>query len=258
MLLVGLVSKALPSSAFHAPMLMSQSHQQTRCMEGVQDRRRSLRELAGGLLLAPLLLSSPKPASAAKSIDYKIFDKGLFNVPPRELAYPDWIEGEWDVTLKFVGADFPQGKKVPRERILADTSLAGFRKASIAMLADVGKPELSFPMRYVVKEDEGARRVVEAKAFNLQQALDAELGRGAVTRVEYDADANANRATLTLYPGATPNADRIELFWNSRAAMPTEEPGAFKFAEDIRVSGWSLCVVIAYVVTASARAKGRR
>jgi hypothetical protein len=135
------------------------------------------------------------------------------------------------------GADFPStSSKLSRERILSDTTLAGFRKASIAMLADVGKAELSFPMRFKVKEDEGASRVVEDKNMNLLEALDAELGRGAVTKVEYDVDANANRATLTLYPGATPNADRIELFWNARAPIATEDPAvSYKFAEDIRV-----------------------
>jgi hypothetical protein len=218
------------------------------------DRRSSIQTglaSAAGLLLLPAALVSTTaaaPAAAGHQIDYSAFKKSLFNTPPGLLQFPPWMEGEWDAAFSFVGADFPssassssssQASVIPKDRIVADTSLPGFRRLSIAMVPDVGKPH-SFRMRFRAREDEGARRVEEDRAFNLKNALESEVGKGAVASVDYNPDRNPNRLTINLLPQAAVNAQKIELFCNARAPLPAgkgEEGAAeesFRFVEDIR------------------------
>jgi hypothetical protein len=154
------------------------------------------------------------------------------------------MEGEWQVNCKFIGADFPSSATkdspyVSKDRVVSDTSLPGFRRLSIAMVPDVGKDH-AFRMRFAPKD---GGRVEEDKAFNLKSALESELGKAAVTVIDYSPDKNPNRASLNLLPGASPNAQRIELFWNARSVLPSP-PGpegssssssdSFRFVEDIR------------------------
>lgn len=147
-----------------------------------------------------------------------------------------------------IGADFPSSissKKakafIPKDAIIDDTSLPGFRRLSVAMIPDVGETPVKHRLRFRRIEDEGASRVEEDRAFNLKQALEAELGRGAVTSLDYDPGDNPNRLSLALLPGVTPNARRIELFWNSRASIGPNaadsseiQAQSFRMAEDIR------------------------
>lgn len=201
------------------------------------------------------------------------------------------MEGEWVVNCKFIGADFPSSSAkvspyIPKDRIVDDTSLPGFRRLSIAMVPDVGKTEgHQYNMRFIKKDDEGGSDRVEEgmflclplcmslcmylcmclfplrinrragvkwtfgftqkiyyyyadKAFNLKQALESELGNSAVTGIEYNPDKNPNRASINLLPNVSPNAQRIELFWNARSTLPPqqgeEELESFRYVEDIR------------------------
>jgi len=203
---------------------------------------------AVGLGLPAAALTRPSSASAATgaaaphTVDYTAFQKKLFQKTPGLLAYPAWMEGEWQVGCKFIGADFPSSATkaspyVPKDRIVTDTGLPGFRRLSIAMVPDVGKDH-AFRMRFVSKD---GGRVEEDKPYNLKQALESELGKAAVTTIEYNPDKNPNRASLNLLPGASPNAQRIELFWNARSVLPSPpEPdgssssSSFRFVEDIR------------------------
>lgn len=206
---------------------------------------------AVGLGLPAALATRPPSASAATgaavphTVDYAAFQKKLFQKPPGLLAYPAWMEGEWQVDCNFIGADFPSSATkaspyVPKDRIVSDTGLPGFRRLSIAMVPDVGKDH-AFRMKFASKD---GGRVEEDKAFNLKSALESELGKAAVTTIEYNPDKNPNRASLNLLPGASPNAQRIELFWNARSVLPSP-PGpdgssssssseSFRFVEDIR------------------------
>jgi len=225
------------------------------------DRRSSLQQHLGtGLASAALLLLpptvAPAPVAAAgggHQVDYALFKKSLFNTPPGLLQFPSWMEGEWDATLTFVGADFPSsapapaaggtGKQpplIPKSQIVADTALPGFKRLSIAMVPDVGKPH-SFSMRFVAREDEGAGRVEEDRAFNLKAALESEVGRGAVASIDYNPGRNPNRLTVNLLPQAAVNAQKIDLFCNARAPLPAAaapqgagEQEVFRFFEDIR------------------------
>jgi len=201
-----------------------------------------------GLGLPAAALIHPRSASAATgaavphTVDYTAFQKKLFQKPPGLLTYPAWMEGEWQVSCKFIGADFPSSPAeaspfVPKGRIVSDTGLPGFRRLSIAMVPDVGKDH-AFRMRFVSKN---GGRVEEDKIFNLKNALESELGKAAVTTIEYNPDKNPNRASLNLLPGASPNAQRIELFWNARSVLPSppgpdssSSTGSFRFLEDVR------------------------
>lgn len=222
------------------------------------DRRSALHagaaSLLGGLLLGQGLGLGPAacPASAAgHTVDYSLFKKSLFNKPPGLLQFPAWMEGEWDTAFTFVGADFPSSvpptgsgdgtgastKIIPKASITADTTLPGFRRLSIAMVPDVGKPH-RFRLRFRGREDDGGLRVEEDRAFNLKEALESEVGKGAVAGISYDGDRNPNRLTINLLPQAAVNAQKIELFCNARAPLPPAagEGGlaAFRYVEDIR------------------------
>ena len=204
--------------------------------------------LVSTTVLPSLPFSSPSSAaSPAHQVDYSTFQKKLFQRPPGRIQYPDWMEGEWDAEWKFIGADFPSSVAssksafIAKDKIIADTSLPGFRRLSVAITPDVGKPKVHHKMRFKAVEDEGARRIEEDRAYNIEQALEAELGKGAVTNIDYEPNKNPNRASLTLFPGVSPNARRIELFWNSRSILPAAptdskevQAQSFRVAEDIR------------------------
>lgn len=199
---------------------------------------------------ASAIAADPGSQPSPHQVDYSTFQKKLFQKPPGIIQYPDWMQGEWDVTFNFIGADFPSSTTssssstafIPKDKIIADTSLPGFRRLSIAMTPDVGKVGVKHRMRFKAVDDEGGvGRVEEDRSYNLQQALEAELGRGAVTSIDYEPNKNPNRASLSLFPGVSPNARRIELFWNSRSILPPSptdskeiQARSFRVAEDIR------------------------
>ncbi len=210
----------------------------------VKDAAALLPFLGAALAWGPL--QAPQPAVAAKhTVDYSAFKKSLFQVPPKELTYPAWMEGEWNVRSTFIAADFPSSTTkaspyVPKDKIVDDVGLPGFKRLSICMVPDVGKDH-AFRMRFARAENEGGASVKEDKAFNLKQSLESELGKAAVVSIDYAPDKNPNRASLALLPNVSPNAQRIELFWNARAplpALPSEagagQPPSFRYYEDIR------------------------
>jgi hypothetical protein len=40
-------------------------------------------------------------------VDAKRLDKTLFNAPPTQQTYPEWLEGTWDCVTTFQGYEFP-------------------------------------------------------------------------------------------------------------------------------------------------------
>lgn len=211
----------------------------------VKDAAALLPFLGAALAWGPL--QAPQPAVAAKhTVDYSAFKKSLFQVPPKELTYPAWMEGEWNTKAKFIAADFPSSSStkaspyVPKDKIVNDVGLPGFKRLSICMVPDVGKDH-AFRMRFARAENEAGASVKEDKAFNLKQSLESELGKAAVVSIDYAPGKNPNRASLALLPNVSPNAQRIELFWNARAPLPAlpgeagaGQPPSFRYYEDIR------------------------
>lgn len=157
---------------------------------------------------------------------------------PTELAYPAWLEGEWRASLSFAGYELPAKDVIPREALFAEGNVPGFQKCSLALLPDVGKEGVTFPMRWS-KDKDGVVR--EDRVANLRAAIRGGLGYDAIEQIEVVPDAmipnpfgvNPNRLKLVFARGLTNNAERIELFTNSREAeQPT--PDLFVSSEALR------------------------
>ena len=180
----------------------------------------------------PLLTASGALAAAQLSlwqrVDAKSLDKPLFNVPPSQQIFPDWLDGTWDCTTQFAGYSFPS-TRIDKNRLVKDTSVPGFLKLSILQLADVGaggQHQLRFSRRA-----DGA--VVEDKAFNLTSMVDALLRGPVVQSVDYEPAREQNRVTLRLVPGSTNNAERVELYFNARES-DIRPDGVFYALESVR------------------------
>jgi hypothetical protein len=69
--------------------------------------------LAAAAAAAAALAAPCAPALAAdvaplwERLEKRQLDKPIFNAPPAQQVYPDWLEGTWDVTAKFAGYAFP-------------------------------------------------------------------------------------------------------------------------------------------------------
>ena len=208
--------------------------------------RRSLLSTAAWAPLLPLLAPLPAPsaspptaiASPPSSIKARLDSQNpSFLTKPRtsglqapaEAKYPDWLVGEWSVEQTFAGYEMPLKDVIPRDALMAEGDVPGFKKLSIASLPDVGKEGVRFTMRWA-RDAEGYVR--EDRAANLNSAIRGGLGYDAIEYIEYKADrgnpgllgsnaGNPNRVKLVFAPGLTKNADRIELFVNARE---TEAP----------------------------------
>lgn len=140
--------------------------------------------------------------------------KPVFNVPPGELGFPAWFEGEWDCSMTFRGYEFPKLATVSRQDIVNDVAIAGFQKLSIAHVPDVGREKTEFVARWARR----GPKVVEDKAGNYAALINAVLGYQAVDDIVYDGAREPNRCSIVFAQGRTRNAERIELFANARAS----------------------------------------
>ena len=166
-----------------------------------------------------------------------IFNPGLsraFSNREKQLFYPDWLEGTWDVTAEFAGFSAPLGNR------FISPAVPGLRKCSILRIADVGASPVRYRARYVRSAAEGG--VVADRVFNAASAVGAFLGRpGAVQRVQYDPAANPTRYSVVYTTprratdyDQTPDLWKAELFLNNRSAATRPLPDgreAFLFAE---------------------------
>lgn len=143
--------------------------------------------------------------------DPGVLGNRVFNIPPSVQVYPGWLRGLWNVTTSFRGYAFPS-QTIPREELVRNYNIAGFQKCSIAVTADVGKERVDYQWR--VDEVTGW----EDRRWNLARQIDAFLGYTAVKNVIYDPRSNANRIGIDFVDYRTVNAERIELFCNSREA----------------------------------------
>ncbi|KAG2445192.1 hypothetical protein HYH02_008660 [Chlamydomonas schloesseri] len=139
----------------------------------------------------------------------------------RQLYYPDWLEGEWEVTARFAAASFPQGRK------LLGRTVPGVLKGSMTVaLPDVGAAmdgEVRYRARFE-RDPLGGGRVVADRVFNAQQLMDAFYGLAVTRRVEYE-PRNPTRMTLVW---ATPRREtsvisedlrKAELIINNRLSQ---------------------------------------
>ena len=197
----------------------------------VVDRRRALALAAGLALLDP----SPALASSAllsERLERKDLSKPVFNkARPGPQRYPDWLEGTWRCTATFAGFEFPS-KTMSKSALIKEPTIPGFQKLSLVYVPDVGTSDVSYDVRFA--KFEGIEGVLEDRAFNLKSIINAYLGKDAVEAVEYEPTRDANRTTVNIRPGASPNAERIELFCNARESETRASDRTFFAAEASR------------------------
>jgi len=196
------------------------------------DRRRAL---ALGLALAATT-SAPPPALAqallSERLERRDLSKPVFNkAKPGPTRYPPWLEGTWRCTATFAGFEFPS-KTMSKNALIKEPTIPGFQKLSLAYVPDVGTPEIVYDVRFA--KFEGIEGVLEDRAFNLKSIVNAYLGKDAVSSVEYEPTRDANRTTVNIKPGASPNAERIELFANARESETRRTDGTFFASEASR------------------------
>jgi hypothetical protein len=166
----------------------------------------------------------PLPSASAASLAERLrardalqLKKQIFNVPPQEAVYPAWLDGTWRVQSTFRGFEFPSAG-LPKESVMAEPTIPGFQKCSIALTSDVGK-DVQYLTRFIPRKpgvpDVG---VVEDRAFSLASSINGHLGYRAVERVIYEPGSNPNRLSIVFRSALTRNAERIELFCNAREA----------------------------------------
>ena len=197
----------------------------------VFDRRRALALAAGLALLDP----SPALASSAllsERLERKDLSKPVFNkARPGPQRYPEWLEGTWRCTATFAGFEFPS-KTMSKSALIKEPTIPGFQKLSLVYVPDVGTSDVSYDVRFA--KFEGIEGVLEDRAFNLKSIVNAYLGKDAVESVEYEPTRDANRTTVNIRPGASPNAERIELFCTARESETRASDRTFFASEASR------------------------
>lgn len=127
----------------------------------------------------------------------------------KQLFYPPWMEGTWQVSASFVSVSFPKGQQ------LISRDVPGVTKASMLMtLADVGagmEGPVSYQQRYL-EQDSG---VVADRPFNIKQQVDAFLRYPTVQQVDYNPAQNPTRLAVVY---KTPRRDTSEISADLRKA----------------------------------------
>ena len=177
---------------------------------------------ASPILIHQLLSPDDNIASAASSItglanklsqrDPSMLKNSVFNIPPGPQIYPEFMHGDWDVTMKFRGFLFPS-TSIPKEKLVDNVAIPGFQKLSIATVGDVGKEVTKYQMSI----DKATK--LEDRKLSLSTSINGHLGYEAVREVIYDPNDNPNRISIDFVPQRTRNANRIELFCNGREAQ---------------------------------------
>ena len=114
---------------------------------------------------------------------------------------------------------------------MADVSTPGFQKLSIIYVPDVGLGG-TYQLRFVRRGSDGA--VTEDRAANIAAVVAGFLRKPLVDSVEYAPERDPNRCTVRFVPGATVNAERIELFSNARESATRPADGVFFALESLR------------------------
>lgn len=163
-------------------------------------------------------LLSPDIANAASNLglanklskrDPSMLKNSVFNIPPGPQHYPEFMFGDWDVTMKFRGFVFPS-TSISKEKLVANVGIPGFQKLSIATVGDVGREVTHYQMSI----DKSSK--MEDRKLSLSTSINGHLGYDAVREVIYDPKDNPNRISIDFIPNRTRNANRIELFCNGR------------------------------------------
>lgn len=193
----------------------------------LSESRRNIITSVPTLVTSNLIITNPKLASAEGGTsgglaaklskrDASALKNSVFNIPPSVQAYPSFMKGQWDVSLKFAGYLFPS-QTISKEDIISNVSIPGFQKCSIASIADVGRDLTTFKISI---NDKG----LEDRIESFKSSIGAHLGYNAVESVLYDPSSNPNRISINFVKNRTRNAERIELFCNARESELVTSP----------------------------------
>ncbi|GLC49795.1 hypothetical protein PLESTB_000309500 [Pleodorina starrii] len=166
-------------------------------------------------LLQPLLPSPAPDLLAQLEGRAPIFQPGVawaLRNRDRQLFYPSWLRGEWQVTARFAAASFPQGR-----RLLGRTVPGVLQGSMVVALPDVGAGmdgPVSYRARFVESPGEGGG-VVADRVFNVRQLMDAFYGFEVTRKVEYEPLKNPTRLTVVY---ATPRRERSVISEDLRKA----------------------------------------
>jgi hypothetical protein len=149
--------------------------------------------------------------------DPSLLKNSVFNIPPSTQTYPTFLQGNWDITMKYRGFIFPS-TNIAKEKLIKNYDIPGFQKLSIAMVGDVGREETKYKLSI------GSSYKIEDRKLSLETSIDGHLGYDAVREVIYDAKENPNRISIDFIPQRTRNANRIELFCNARESETVSVP----------------------------------
>ena len=200
-------------------------------------RRRLLAGLPAGATLVAIgglfSATAAAPALAAESLAARLAAAGDLQQPwqqppwaAKQLYYPRFMFGEWQVDMTFSAVRAPLGRKLVPQGFLdaADAaaedggvgSTYSFRQRFYSTLPD------TFENNMIVQLGLGMPRdaIIADRAYNSRQSTDAFLGyAGAVSSSEYDPSNSPLRQVLmlgTLGPDAAPLPPRrIELYINA-------------------------------------------
>ncbi len=163
-------------------------------------------------LLSPDIANAASTSGLANKLskrDPSMLKNSVFNIPPGPQFYPEFMLGDWSVTMKFRGFVFPS-TSIPKEKLVANVAIPGFQKLSIATVGDVGREVTNYQMSI----DKSTK--LEDRKLSLSTSINGHLGYDAVREVIYDPKDNPNRISIDFIPNRTRNANRIELFCNGR------------------------------------------
>ncbi|KAL3774578.1 hypothetical protein ACHAWO_006877 [Cyclotella atomus] len=171
---------------------------------------------------APVTSNAAAAGLALSERDPSVLKNSVFNIPPSTQTYPSFLQGNWDITMKYRGFIFPS-TNIAKEKLIKNYDIPGFQKLSIAMVGDVGREET----KYKLNIDDSS--MIEDRKLTMKTSIDGHLGYDAVRGVIYDAKENPNRISIDFIPQRTRNANRIELFCNAReselVSVPSKSDG---------------------------------
>ena len=180
--------------------------------------------MVGGLglaLLYPLSTLAAEDKILARLTSPEVTQLNADLSANEDIAYPDWMEGTWDVTAQLTAFTAPLGNQ-----FLGGSSPAINDKSAAEAAAQVGK-EVRYQLRF--KRLAAGGTVREDRLFNTQQRLDGYAGRAVVRGVEYVPLDRGGKTkdlnTLTYFKGGL-----VGKTFSTRRRW--EEAGAGRFRSD--------------------------
>eukprot|EP00741_Cyanophora_paradoxa_P007255 tig00001095_g7018.t1 len=183
------------------------------------------------------LLLAPGQARAAGSLEQRFAQNILANPGtarfPSELYYPDWFEGEWEVSATCTGFEAPQGEGYVDEETLRTGRLDVERGPVRYLLSFYTLAQAPFGSPASIGGVLGRRgaggRVVGDRAANMEAITNAYAGRRIVRKVTYD-PGQPTRLSVQLL-----GSNRCEIYLNKRAGEEAAgEAGSYYTSESLR------------------------